>query len=99
MAFFLMSRIASHPSSMMVKVYFCSKGQCFWNVVGKIKVIVKKALSERILSKSTKLMGSGKFKLMTKQVKEAAKQLRDVGIIIRRAGKASPLSCWINTLT
>ena len=54
------------------------------------KVTVNKALRERIIGESTKLRGSGKSQLLTKQLKEAAKQLRDnEDIVIRRADKAS----------
>ena len=54
------------------------------------KVTVNQALRDRLIGESAKLRGNGQSKLLTEELREAAKQLRENSdIVIRRADKTS----------
>ena len=55
-----------------------------------LKAKIQKVLREKIIGESTKFRGSSKSKLMTKELRKSARQLRDNDdIVIRRADEAS----------
>ena len=54
------------------------------------KITVNRALRDRLVGKSAKLRGNGNSRLLTRELRDAAKQLREKDdIVIRRADKAS----------
>ena len=54
------------------------------------KVTVNQALRDRLIGESAKLRGNGQSKLLTEELRQAAKELRENGdIVIRRADKTS----------